>query len=1494
MKKYLLVLCLLCVNYLIAQPNLPSKENLATTLFSSKTFSNATTADLQQNTFTDAGDYTLEVIAKVNSAIGRGLDIEARNKVLTGFRLSLDASSLKSTIPLNSPLSLSNSRSGEYHTIRVAVRGDSAHFYQNGVFLYSLATAQVKDIVNGVESDQVSGVTLDNTNLVNNWAGTAPNNAGRPDAYGWGYTPEPTSYATFFTVANGGSNMRFMDSSASNQNKYSGSAGAFYSGRVLYIRWDGSATSYVYYLPVTLEANKTYNFSMLAGYLSNAPGNKTIVVGIGKTKAVADRIATRNFVTGDARVLAKGDLYFTSQEAGQYYLTFTGPASLYAIADLQLKKYDAIPRFIFGKNYTSGAVDMEISAATYETGAYAPASLVTTGRQTQSLSGTTVNLPTSFNTDFTVSGKTDVHFTGESTPYGNSSIALNSNDAWLFFDNVKPAKVLSTYISTVTINGAAAVNNTNFRIAQYKNGTVIIPNGNLTNNAALEVFQETGFSGTAQTYPINTVHNNLGAFNNSIRSFKLKRGYVATFANNADGTGYSRVFVANDADLEITAMPQGLDGTASFIRVMKWNWPSKKGKAGWSPDKINATWYYDWNISGDASNPNYEYQSIRQTQYWPGFGDIINKNVNHILGFNEPDRPDQANMTVEQCFSAWPGLLTTGLRVGSPAPANPESSWITDFLKKTDSANYRVDFVAIHCYWGGATPSQWYSRLKGIYDRVKRPLWITEWNNGANWTTETWPTDIPGQLQKQLADMKGILQVLDTASFIERYAEYDWVENKRALVLADTLTPAGKYYASTKSDFAYRTNWAFTHTWKLASPTPAATINAADYTKVTLSWTDLNGETGSKYILERKIDGVDADFVTLQEFTGYTPGNQLNLTDDVYTKATYRIKAFSKDGTITANSATVDVVRDAAAVAPTSLTGNIISSSRVQLIWNAGTNARSYNLKRSENIAGPWTTIKERTTTLNLLDSMLTPATNYYYVVSTINSAGESANSTVLSIATPALVAPTTVLNPRVASGDGKAIITWEFQYDAKYTIQRAEVTSGFNTNATETWTTIATDFTGLRYEDLTAANNTSYVYKVTAYNEVGTSNPTAAMSATPKSGQQLYISFDENTTGFAEDAWGGYHAALQSAAVRDYGYMANALKMDGTTNSYATLKPGVVQSLNQFTISTWVKMTTLSNWQRIFDIGNGTNNYMFLTPQVSAANGVSVLRYAIKNGGSEQSLSYNYTWPLATWVHLAITQSADSVRMFINGTRVAGTNTITLKPGDLGATTLNYLGKSQFSADPIFQGQIDELKIFNKALTDADIAGLYSSIPLPVDLTSFDGHSTANGNQLRWVTATEKNSDYFDLQRAAGTTGQLQFETITRVKSKGNSSAKNVYSYLDATAQPGNNFYRLKQVDKDGKTEYSKNVVINTGKSLNISVYPNPVTDKLYINMPAVPQSQISIGIFSADGRKLSTVSQTASSNVLQLDMSGLNAGLYYVEVKSAGFSTTIPVIKK
>ena len=505
--------------------------------------------------------------------------------------------------------------------------------------------------------------------------------------------------------------------------------------------------------------------------------------------------------------------------------------------------------------------------------------------------------------EIVIDGETDLHLTAPTKVLNNSVVKLNTVDSWVFFDNIRPQVVIDSLLQYIFINNQKAVLKTNVRVSIYKHGAVVIPQP--SSFQPLTVYSNQNFTGDSVSYSMFTFYNSLGTMDNKIRSFKLKRGYMATLANATDGTGYSRVFIADDKDLEISILPNLLDKTISFIRVLDWEWVTKKGWCGYDPTDISfikPTWRYDWSAGGTTTSTT-EYVPIRQNGSWPGWAEINGKQyVSHLLGFNEPDHTEQSNLTVSQALAQWPDMLRTGLRVGSPACTN--FSWLYSFMDSCKAKNYRIDYVAVHAYWNSKSPQNWYNDLKYIHDRTGRPIWITEWNNGANWTNENWPNNTRPLLltasnaAKQLADLKGILQVLDTASFIERYSIYNWVEDARAMVLNGTLTPAGQYYAADTSVMAFNRKMEVVPGFVFGTPSLSFTflIN-----KLKLTINDPNGDYYRGFILQKKVD--DGTYVDLYRLDNTTINNYLDTIDlNLGSKIRYRVQTIVSDGSISAYS----------------------------------------------------------------------------------------------------------------------------------------------------------------------------------------------------------------------------------------------------------------------------------------------------------------------------------------------------------------------------------------------------------------------------------------------------------------------------------------------------------------------------------------------------------------------------------------------------------------
>lgn len=647
--------------------------------------------------------------------------------------------------------------------------------------------------------------------------------------------------------------------------------------------------------------------------------------------------------------------------------------------------------------------------------------------------------PVLSNLTVTMTARSELWITSSNDPLPGCVIHLNSADAWLFLPAIRPSVVASTYLNRIQVNGAAAVAGGNVRVVEHGMGAVVIPHP--PGYQPVQVFSGTNFTGSTAYLSQYTPYSDSSLpLNNAIRSFKLRRGYTATFAQNGDGTGSSRNFVAQDGDLEVSHMPVGLDNAVSFVRIFPWRWTAKKGIAGNIPGNLNVRWYYNWNIDQN-STLDWEYVPIRQNRWWPTLGqNWQTRGASHLLGYNEPDSSSQANIAVGDAIWSWPDLLATGLRVGSPATTDGGwSSWLYPFLSQADAAGLRVDFVAVHYYrcYDPSNPAgaanQMYNALKGIYDQVKRPLWITEWNNGANWTGCADPT-----YAQQQACLNAMLDMLENAPFVERYALYNWVEDVRRLQWDDgSLTSAGVTYRDKPSRVGY---------------------------------------------LQEGLPG------------GGRPAARLPFEGHV-------------------------------------------------------------------------------------LDT------------------------------------------------------------------------------------------------------------------------------------------FDYGNNGIAVGL-PGYPS----------GRFGQAIQLDGT-NSYVQLPVNTANSAG-FGFAAWVNWDGGGNWQRVFDFGNDTSQYLFLTPR----SGAGTLRFAIKNGGSEQLLEAA-PLPVGQWRHVAVTLSNNVARLYTNGVVAASSTAFSILPSHFNPRR-NYLGKSQWPADPLFRGRLDEVVLTHFAMSAAEIAALLTNQPPASDVGDgtwvFDG-SALWSDTARW-----------------------------------------------------------------------------------------------------------------------------------------------------------------
>ncbi len=240
--------------------------------------------------------------------------------------------------------------------------------------------------------------------------------------------------------------------------------------------------------------------------------------------------------------------------------------------------------------------------------------------------------------------------------------------------------------------------------------------------------------------------------------------------------------------------------------AQRWAIRSTKLGQGGSDDKLalmQPSWSYNWGSTWPKQLP-------ARTEFipmiWGYWGDLsgletkctgLQGKASALLGFNEPDGAQQANLSVANALMAWPALELSNLRLGSPAGVHAEGAWVKDFMTQARAKSYRVDFITVHWY-GGADASSLLGHLRAVHDLYNLPIWITEFAP-ADWSaTASKPNaNSPEEVQ---AFMREVLPALENLDYVERYAWFPFAVDSlpggsSALYATDgTLTTLGKMY----------------------------------------------------------------------------------------------------------------------------------------------------------------------------------------------------------------------------------------------------------------------------------------------------------------------------------------------------------------------------------------------------------------------------------------------------------------------------------------------------------------------------------------------------------------------------------------------------------------------------------------------------------------------------------------------------------------------------
>jgi hypothetical protein len=402
-----------------------------------------------------------------------------------------------------------------------------------------------------------------------------------------------------------------------------------------------------------------------------------------------------------------------------------------------------------------------------------------------------------------------------------------------------------------------------------------------------------------------------------------------------------------------------------------------------------------------------------------------------------------------------------------------------------------------------------------------------------------------------------------------------------------------------------------------------------------------------------------------------------------------------------------------------------------------------------------------------------------------------------------------------------------------------------------------------------------------------------------------------------------------------------NSLSYDGV-NDYLALPSNIVGGITgNFAIEQWVYWRGGAGYQRIFDFGRGTNEFMFLTPSANSADTGVLFVISTTGINGAQALYRQAPLTINTWNHIAVTieDATNTGRLFING-QLAATNTnMTLRPSALFFTNQNWLGRSEFAPDPYYNGIIDEFRISsevryttnftpqNQFVADGGTVALYhfsegagqttadasangftgilggttaveTSDPtwiingtLPINILKFAAVRSGKSVSLNWDASSTQRDGTFAIERSEnGTTFQQLGVLATRVV-PGTYS----YSYTDAVPTGGRNYYRLKYFEAGSAARYSPTVLVNMASALDLVVFPNPVKGsaiKLKLNQPYTGELYITVTNM-AGGVVYKQKVAASNSTELTIERAGsIPAGNYLLQVAGNGVNHSQKVI--
>jgi hypothetical protein len=180
--------------------------------------------------------------------------------------------------------------------------------------------------------------------------------------------------------------------------------------------------------------------------------------------------------------------------------------------------------------------------------------------------------------------------------------------------------------------------------------------------------------------------------------------------------------------------------------------------------------------------------------------------------------------------------------------------------------------------------------------------------------------------------------------------------------------------------------------------------------------------------------------------------------------------------------------------------------------------------------------------------------------------------------------------------------------------------------------------------------------------------------------------------------------------------------------------------------------------------------------------------------------------------------------------------------------------------------------------------------LPLPIELLDFTGSKVDGTALLKWETILEINSDFFEIEHSAN---GFDFEAVGRVKAVGESGIVQQYGFVHQQPEFGNNFYRLKMVDQDGRFEHSKIIELyfdSYGNGYQVKVHPNPGAGVFYFDFGMTSESITNLEVINMAGQVVARKAEklAAGQHQMSVDLGELASGVYLYRIQTNSWTSS------